>query len=362
MKKVISIALVAVMLLSLASCDLFSNKAIVKLGDYYTHNDPSSLEYDDRIALLGKNFGTSLESYVNMASYPDNMMYDDAGNMIGMYDYDPETGLAYGWTNLADGSYTAYEEGKEVNLGMPDASKMIEIPDGVAMGAVVYGNKEKAVCAYLYVFLPDSSALETVQNAMLDTYGVEFEKESDTVLKAVLDEEAIEAEFELLGEDATVMSKSASGYAEVLMGTYGISEYKGENAYKPFADYEDPTDLDFDKKVVLVGNGEYAVYEEYVNDLSTMTDVLYSKDGKIVGHYTYYTATSEDSAERLYNFFEGVGENPVKVTDLVVGYSKTGADLEAVITSYKGYNILKDDSIEEYTRMIEETYFSVVCD
>lgn len=361
MKKLISTVLVVIMVLSFAGCSLFSDNSVVKLGDYYTHSDPDSLEYDERIPLLGKTFGEGLEDYASAAAYPDNMVYDDAGNMIGMYDYDESTGIAKGYTKLEDGTYVAFPAGEEVNLGKPDPSKMVDIPEGVAMGGVVYGNKGKAVEAYLYIFLPDASASEVVLGAVADVYGLEFTKTSDTVYSCVLDSAAIEAEFDALANAGqTVLSRSAESYAELLMSSYGIVEYKGENAYKPFEDYEDPTDVEFDEKVVLVGNGEYAVYEEYVADLSTLTDVLYGKDGKMVAHYTYYTCTSKDAADHLMGFVDGMN-NVVRVSDTVISVSESGDILNSTIASYIGYNVLNDDSVKDFTRMIEESFFSVVC-
>ena len=110
------------MILGLAGCGLFSSDNVVKLGDY-THEDPKDLKYDQRIVLKGNNFGTILESMASAAAYPDTTVYDEAGNPVGVYDYDETTGLAKGWMNMADGSFTAFEEGEEVDLGKPDFSK-----------------------------------------------------------------------------------------------------------------------------------------------------------------------------------------------------------------------------------------------
>ena len=94
MKKVISTVLTLALLLSLAGCGLFSDHSIVKLGEDYTHKDPKNLSYDQRVVLRGENFQDNLEEMVNSAAYPDTMVYDDDGNIIGMYTYDAETGLA----------------------------------------------------------------------------------------------------------------------------------------------------------------------------------------------------------------------------------------------------------------------------
>lgn len=361
MKKLISIVLVVVMVMSLASCSLFSDNSIVKLGDYYTHKDPDSLEYDERIALLGKSFGSSLEQYANAAAYPDNMVYDEEGNMIGMYDYDEETGLAMGWTNLADGTYNAYPAGEEVNLGKPDASKMIDVPEGVAIGGVVYGNGGKSAAAYLYIFLPEASAKDVVLNAVADVYGLEFTEKTETVYVHEYSAEDIDKQFEdIAAQGQTVLGRTAADYAQLLMSDYGMTEYKGENAYKPYEDYEDPADIEFDEKVVLVCGAEYAVYEEYVEDVSAVTDVLYGKDGKMVAHYSYYVCNSKDAADHLMGYVSDMS-GATRISDTVVGCSLSGKTLEDTIATYKGYNVLNDDSVDDYTRMIEETFFAVVC-
>lgn len=150
-----------------------------------THTDPKDLTYDERIVLKGDSISSKLEDYANSDAYPDTMMYDDNGNVIGMYNYDATTGLAKGWNNLQDGTYTAFPEGQEVDLGKPDESKMISISGDVSMGAVVYGNKDEAVSAYLYVFISDASAKDTVESAMESAFGLTLTEESDTVLRSV---------------------------------------------------------------------------------------------------------------------------------------------------------------------------------
>ncbi len=362
MKKIISVAVALITVLSLfAGCSLFSNDALVKFDDTHTHNDPDGLTYDERIVLKGNKFADYLEDIVNSAAYPDTMVYDEEGNMIGMYDYDESTGLAKGFTSLSDEKYNEFDE--PVDLGKPDTSKMIDIPGDITVGAVVYGNEEKAVSAYVYIYLSDAKATEQVKELLKEYYGVEANKDNDTTLSFVQDSDYINKTFEdAIEQGATVLAKDASTYSEFIMADYGVTVYKGENAYKPYDEYTDPEDLEYDEKVVLVGAGEYAVLEEYVADLSTMTDVLYGKEGKMVGHYTYYVCTSKESADHLMGWLETGTSDITRVSDTVISDSKTGKDLESLITSYIGYNVLVDDTVKDYTRMIEESFFSVVCE
>ena len=357
MKKVISAVLTMALLLSLAGCGLFSDNSIVKLGEDYTHNDPKDLSYDQRVVLRGENFQDTLEEMVNSAAYPDTMMYDDDGNIIGMYTYDAETGLATGWTNLSDGTYTEYPAGEEVDLGKPDASQMIEIPGTVTLYFVVYGNKGSAEAAYVYAILSDASAKDQVISAMEDAYNLTLTAESDTVLTAMQDQNAIDAEFSAMEDyGMTFDAKDADTYADILKQNYGVRNYGGVNAFKPYEGHKDPTDLDYDQRVVLTGNGSAAVDEKYADDVSSMTTFVYGKDGEVVGDYTYIQCPSKDAADELASNMT----NMTRVDDTVLMQKITGKDMSDTVSAYIGYNVLKDNSVDEYVRMIEETYFSEI--
>ncbi len=357
MKKICSLALVLALLLSAAGCGLFSSASSVKLGNY-THNDPKDLTYDQRIVLKNTDFGSYLEENLNVAAYPDTMVYDEEGNMIGLYDYDEETGLAAGWLSMADGSYTAFEKGEEVDLGKPDPSLMVSIPGDVSLYWVVYGSKDAAKAAYLYLFLTDASAKQTVADAMEEFYGLILKEESDTVLTFVQDQDLIDTEFTLWESYGTpVEVKDAAAYATILKQNYSVREDSGSNPYKPYEGHSDPTDIDFDEKVVLTGSGEAAVDEQYAKDITCMTDILYGKDGDMVAHYTYFECPSKEAADDLATYFTEAS----RISDTVLQFSYTGQELQDMLSVYMGYNVLKDASVKEYIRMIEETYYSVIC-
>lgn len=366
MKKVISIALAALMLVSvLAGCSLFSDETLVKFDDTHSHSDPADLTYTDRVVLRNTKFNEYLEEVVNTAAYPNTYMFDDNGNVLGMYDYDAETGLAYGWTAFDEnGTYTAFEEGNELDLGKPDESKMIDLPEGVVAGGVVYENEKKAVSAYVYIFTPDAETTEKVLG-IISEYFADFEKKDDTTLLLTKDAETINLEFDdaeaAYGEEIT--ERDAAAYSEILMSDYGMNIYKGENAYKPFADYEEPTEFEYDQKSVLVGDGYYAVPDDsYSEKLSTLTDVIYGKDGKPVGHYSYYTCTDKDGADYLQKYLETGNTTVTRISDTVVCESRVGDYLQSIIKSYQGYNILEGDSFDEYVDMVAESNISVVCE
>ena len=362
MKKCLSLALVLALVMSFAGCSLFNNSAAVKFDDTHTHSDPKGLTYDERLVLKNDKFGENLQEAVNSAAYPDNVVYDEKGNMIGMYDYDPETGLAAGWTKMDDGSYTAFEKGKEKNLGKPDASKMIEIPGTVTMGCVVYGNKQSAVSAYIYLFLSDASAKKLVTDNMKSVFDLTLTEDSDTVLKCVQDADAIAQQFTQMEQQGeTIKTKDAATYADILQQTYGVKKYTGENPYKPYAGHKDPTDIEFDQRVVLTGDGQAAVQEEYSGDISSMTDYLYGLKGDMVAQYSYYETPSKESADKLMEA-KAFGNNMVRESDTVIKVVNTGKDLQDLLNTYKGYSVIKDNSVKEYTRMIEETFFSTVCE
>lgn len=360
MKKLLSASLVLAMLLALTGCGLFSDESVVKMGDY-TYNDPKDLKYDERIVLKNDSFGSMLEDYVNSAAYPDTMVYDDAGDVIGMYDYDETTGLASGWTNINDGTYTAFAAGEEVDLGMPDESQMLTLSGDVSLYCVVYGSQSEAVDVQMYTFLSDAADKDSVKNAMEEMFGLSLNEESDTILTAEQDADYIADAFDNMEEayGASYDTKDAQTYAEVLTMSYGVREDMGENPYTPYEGHEDPADLDYDQRIVLTASGQAAVEDEYASDISSQTDYVYGKDGKVVAHYTYYECPSKDAADKIEECFSGA-DGLTRVSDTVVGIIYTGQSMQDILTAYQGYNVLKDDSVDEYVRMLEETYYSSV--
>ena len=352
MKKFVSVLMAAAMLLCITGCSLFSKADMVKLGDY-EHTDPSGISYDTRTVLKNADFGGDLADYASSAAYPDTMMRDESGNVVGMYDYDPETGLAKGWTNIADGTYTAYDAGKEVDLGKPDESKMVKIAGDVAMYVVVYAKDGAPVESDTYLMLSDASAKDTVISAMKSTFGIDLTAESDTVLKCVTDKDAIAAEMANAGMTDAV---TADTYLEYLKGSYGLREDTGENPYKPYAGHQDPTDIEYDQKVVLTGNGQAAVTEDLADLVVSQTDFLYAKDGDMVAHYFYLEGKDKASTDKLAETYT----TSERVSDTVIMVAYTGDTMTTVLDQYMGYNVIKDHSISEYTRMIEETFYSVV--
>lgn len=342
MKKLTTCLLALVMLLSMTGCGLFADSTTTKLGDY-DYSDPKDLKYDNRTVLNNDSFAGVLENMANSGAYPDTMVYDDDNNVIGMYDYDPSTGLAMGWSNFSDGSYTAFEAGEEVDLGMPDASQLVTVSGDVSLYAVVY-DKDGAVCdAWLYLMLSDAADKDTVTTAMENAYGFAVTAESDTVLKGEVPSDSYSGQ-------------SIQDYTETLMQYYGVVAYGGINAYEPYAGHEDPTDVDFDQKVVLTGSGTSAVDENMAGDISGETDYIYGKDGKVVAQFTYYEAPSRESADKLEEFY-ATAIGMTRVSDTVVGIFHTGQEMQDTIAAYKGYNVIKDDSVDEYVRMMKETFF-----
>lgn len=352
MKKFVSLLMAAAMLLCITGCSLFSKADLVKLGDY-EHIDPDGLSYDTRTVLKGEGFGADLAEYASSEAYPDNMMYDESGNPIGMYDYDPETGLAKGWTSLADGNYAAFDAGKEVDLGKPDETKIVTIAGDVTLYFVVYGKDGTPVESDAYLMLSDASAKDTVISAMKSVFGMEFAAESDTVLKCVADKDAVAAEMANAGITDAV---TVEAYIDYLVGAYGVREDIGENPYKPYAGHKDPTDIEYDQKVVLTGSGQAAVEEQFADCVASQTDILYGKDGDMVAHYFYLEGVDKASTDKLAEIYT----TAERVSDTVILIAETGADMTSVLDAYMGYNVIKDHSVAEYTRMIEETYFAIV--
>lgn len=358
MKKLLALVLVLAMGLSLAGCGLFSDTSIVKFDEYYTHNDPEGLAYDQRTALMAEGFGNDLENMANAAAYPDSMKYDDAGNIIGMYSYDPETGLASGWTDLSTGEYVE----EEVELGKPDTSLMIHIPGNVSLAAVVYGNQGKAVRACFYCFLSDPAAKELVLSQASNLLGLSFTAETDTVLSCVLEEADIDAEFDLLealyGE--TYDDRSAAVYADNLKMTYGLKPYGVVNPYKPYDGRTDPQDISFDEKQILTSSGEYSFADEAIDKaVSARTDVIYGSEGVVVAHYTYLEFSAKEMLDKAMDDAGSNFYNPTRLNDTVVVDMLVGKDLDDLVSAYIGYTVLKDNSFDGYVTNVEETYFGM---
>ena len=344
----------------ITGCSLFSDESVVKFDDTHTHSDPKDLTYDTRIVLKGETFGSRLVDMANESAYPDTMMYDDDGNMIGMYDYDAETGLAKGWANITDSTYTAFDAGKEIDLGKPDESQMISLSGDVTAGFVVYGSKDEAVSAYIYLFLSDKDDKDTVKTAMENVYGMTMTDDGDTSLKFVQDKAYIDDQFKTEEEYGTTFDKKdAATYADILKQTYGVTEYGGENPYKPYADHNDPEGLNFDKRVVLTGSGTAAVEDAYVDDIASMTEYVYGKDGDVVADYSYFEGTSREATDTLMEkCFSGT--NATRVSDTVILIAEEGQEMQDYVTSYISYNVLKDRSLDDYVRMCQETYFTSI--
>lgn len=356
MKKTLSIVLVLAMILGLAGCGLFSNDKVVKLGDY-THEDPKDLKYDQRIVLKSNNFGTILESMASAAAYPDTTFYDEAGNPVGVYDYDETTGLAKGWMNMTDGSFTAFEEGEEVDLGKPDFSKVVTV-GSVDLYFVVYGNEGKTVLADIYVILSDSSVKDTVISLVKDYYGYELTATSDTVLAAYIEADGIATTFANAEQSGvTVEKQDVAGFASVLEQFYGVREYNGDVAYKPYDGHKDPTDIEYDTKVVLVGSGSETVDKEHRGSVVSQTNYIYGKDGTPVADYMYLECASKEAAEEVLNsenFYKGAK----LIDDKTILVAIVGQDMEDTLTAFVGYNVMKDKSLDEYVRNSKEMYFT----
>lgn len=357
MKKVFVMLLVMMMALSMTGCSsLFSDKSVVKFEEIYTHEDPKGLKYDERQVLINKNFGGALEDMVNTMAYPDTMKYDEQGNMVGMYDYDPETGLAAGWMDLTTGEFVA----EEVDLGKPDESMMVSLAGDVILSGVIYGNQGKAVSAYLYALLTTDEDKDVVMDTLANYYGLTMTEKSDKVLCCVQDEAAIEGRFEELaamyGEVQT--DKSATAYAENLKMELGLRNY-GVNPFKPTSEAKDPTDIQFDTKQVLTSNGAYSFADaSFEKDMKVRTDVIYGYEGKAVAHYIYYEYNTKAAADNLMEHAAGnFYDMPERISDTVIVDRTEGQAMRDLIATYIGYNVMKEDTFEAYVTNVEDSYY-----
>lgn len=358
MKKLIAVILTLVMAVSIAGCSLFNDDSVVKFEEIYTHKDPDGLKYDERKVMIKKDFNESMAELFNMIAYPDTAKYDVDGNMIGMYDYDPETGLTSGYMDFTTGEFVA----EVVDLGKPDESLMVNFAGTVTLGCVIYGKEDKAISSYLYAFMTDKADTDVVKSSMEIYYGWTMEKESDTVLVCKQDEVSINEKFNAWEVDygQTQSDRSVSGYAANLQIELGLKNY-GVNPYKAYAEIKDPENLEFDEKVILTSNGAYSFADASLeNDMLVRTDVVYGLKGKVVAHCTYYEYKTKAAADKLdavkNNNFNGEAS---RVSDTALLDTVSGSTLQEIISAYIGYNVLKDDSVEAYAENIEGTYFAM---
>lgn len=357
MKKLFAIILAATMLFCAAGCSLFSDDSTVQFEELYTHKDPDGLKYERKV-LINKDFGTTAEEIASSAAYPDTFIYGDDGLPVGSYDYDPETGLATGWTEYATGEF--HEDAQD--LGMPDEDLMITFSGNITLGAVIYGNEGNTVASYLYAFLSDASDKDALVTVMKEYYGYDMKGESDTVLCCAQDEEAVSAQFDLWQEQyGQVQSdRSASANAENLKMELGLKNY-GVNPYKPCSEAKDPEDVKFDEKRVLTSSGSYSFADESLEkDMVGRTDVVYGFEGKAVAHVIYYEYKTKDAADKLMASTGSGFGTLVRVSDTVVQDGISGQELKDVINSYIGYSVLTDDSFEGYATNVEESYLMMV--
>ena len=223
MKKIIAILLVLTLALSFAACNK-QEQGPVSYDDHFNRETPEDKTTHTKYTLERVDFDQYIESVSNLNIYPDLLKYDaTTGEMQGIYIYDPETGLATGWTNTTTGEVHTFEAGKEVNLGKPDPTKMVDVAT-IKLGVAVYEQDSKVTGAELYFFLSDAKDAATLIKFMSERFGEPLVKESDTVYKVVKDAEAVQKDF--AREEQAGMSfysKNAAEYMNVLKMNYGVA-------------------------------------------------------------------------------------------------------------------------------------------
>lgn len=221
MKKIITILLIVTLVLSLAAC---GEDAPLGYGDHFTHETPEEMADHTKTLLERADFDQHIENILNVQAYPDLLMYNEDGSQVtGMYVYDPETGLATGWTDLITGEQHTYEAGKEVNLGKPDPDKMVQL-DTIKLGFTVYEKDGKVTGAELYFFLSDAKDAQQLMDFMRNYYSEPLVQDSETVYKIIKDEAAVMADFATEEKAGNAFfSKNAAEYISVLKLNYGVT-------------------------------------------------------------------------------------------------------------------------------------------
>jgi hypothetical protein len=221
MKRIIAILLALTLVLSFAACQ---QQEETSFEDHFDSSTPSEMVDHTKILLERTDFDQYIENILNIQAYPDILMYNSDGSaLVGMYIYDPETGLATGWTDLTTGEKHTFEAGKEVNLGKPDPEKMVQL-DTIKLGITVYEKDDKVTGAELYFFLRDAKDGQVLLDFMRQHFNEPLVKESDTLYKIIKDENAVLADFAAEEKAGNAFfSKNAAEYITVLKLNYGVT-------------------------------------------------------------------------------------------------------------------------------------------
>lgn len=218
MKKIIAIVLL--LTLVLAGCGKDTG-----YDDHFTHTIPEEMEGYEQVLLEREDYAEHIESILNVLAYPDLLTFDETGyNVTGMYTYDPETGMATGWTDLTTGDKVVYGEGQQKDLGKPDPSKMVEFKGTVKLGFAVYKKDDMPVGLEMYFFLTDAADAALLQDYMLDYRSEVLTQESELVYKVIKDEKGVEEDFQAeIASGANFYNKNMEEYLSILKLNYGVT-------------------------------------------------------------------------------------------------------------------------------------------
>lgn len=220
MKKIVAILLLVTLLLT--AC---GNSDVTGYGDHFTHKAPEEMSGHTKVLLERDDYAQYMEDIMNVLAYPDLLILNEAGTeVVGMYIYDPETGLATGWTDLTTGEKTVYDAGREVDLGKPDPAKLVDFKGNVKLGCAVYEKDGKATGAELYFFLEEAEDATLLKRYLLDYLGEVPQEESALVYKIIKDQKTVEADFaKEAAAGAAYFNNNAQDYASVLQINYGVT-------------------------------------------------------------------------------------------------------------------------------------------
>ena len=222
MKRIIAILLLLTLTLSLAAC---AEEGPVQYKEHFFHSTPEEMKDHKKILLEKEDFDRRVEEILNIRAYPNLMILDEEKNeTIGVYIYDPETGMALGWTDLETGEKTLYEAGQEKNLGKPDPNKMVFFNDSIRLGVAVYEQKGVVTGAELYFFVSDTKDKDLLQEYLTVYHGETLAEESEGVYKIIKDAAAVAADFAAAeAAGATYEKKDAEEYVSLMKTNYGVA-------------------------------------------------------------------------------------------------------------------------------------------
>ena len=119
--------------------------------------------------------------------------------------------------------------------------------------------------------------------------------------------------------------------------------------------FNDPQDIDFDQRYVLVGDENSKLLSDMGNmgyQVSKMYDIVYVNGGSPAAEYQYFVTPDEASATDLAQFYTSQGPKITQEGNVLYA-TVDGDTLEGSIISLVGTGAISDETPEAYIEMMK---------